>query len=72
MAAVELRGLTKRYGNQAVVDDDVVAPEKMPDDRDIGRMAADQDDTVLATVYVGEGTLELAMDRALAGDRTTR
>src|SRR5205823_1334685 len=48
-----------------VVDDHVVAAEQMADDSHIGRMAADQHDTVLGTMHPRQRLLQFAMDRAL-------
>ena len=63
------RALNDAVVDQRVVNDHVVAAEQMPDDRDVGRMAADQDDAVFAAVDPRERLLELAVNRPLAGDR---
>src|SRR5215467_12341468 len=66
------RSLNNAIVDQRVVDNDVIAPEKMADDRDIGRMTADEDQTVLGAVNGSECLFELAVDRPLARDRTAR
>ena len=66
------RALNDAVVDQRIVHDHVVAAEQMADHRDIRRMAADQGDAVLGAVDARQRVLQLAMDRALAGDRTAR
>ena len=58
--------------DQRIVHDHVVAAEQMADDRDIGRMAADQRDGVLGAVNARQRPFQLAVDRPLAGHRAAR
>ena len=63
------RALHDAVVDQRIVDDHIVAPKQMADHRDVGRMAADQGDAVFGAVDSRQRLFELAMDRALAGDR---
>ncbi len=63
------RPLDDAVVDQRVMDDDVVAPEQVPDDGDVGRMAADEDDAILGAVQSGERLFQLAVNRPFAGDR---
>jgi len=56
--------------DQRIVNNYVVAAEQMPDHSDIRRMAANQDDAVLAAMDPRQHLFQLAVDRPLAGDRT--
>ena len=66
------RTLDDAVVDQRVVNDHVVAAEQMPDHGDVGRMTADEGDAVLGAVEAGQRVFELAVDRALAGDRAAR
>ena len=63
------RALHDAVVDERVVHDDVVAAEQMADDGDVGRMPADEGDAILGAMDARQRRFELAMDRALAGDR---
>src|SRR5262249_62241453 len=57
--------------DQRIMDDEVVAAEQMTYYRDVCRMAADQGDAVFGAVNPCQRALEVAVYRALAGNRPT-
>ncbi len=52
------------------MDDQIVAAEQMPDDRNVRRVSADECNTILAAMQARQRLLQLAVERSLAGNRT--
>src|SRR6516225_10227250 len=70
--AGQRRPLNDAVMDQRIVNDYIVPAEQMPDHGDIRRMAADQNDTILAAMDLRQRPLQLAVDRPFTRDRTAR
>ena len=72
VAPDEPRALEDGVVGEDVVDDEVARAQQVPDRRDVGRVARDEDDRRGRAEEPGQRALELAMDRLLAGDQAAR
>src|SRR3974390_2170578 len=66
------RSLNDTVVDQRIVNDYVVTAEQMPDHGDVRRVAADQNDTILAAMDPRQCLFQLAVDRPFTRDRTAR
>src|SRR6516225_9165745 len=62
----QCRALNDAVVDQCIVNDQVIAVEQMANDRHVRRVTANQHDTILAAMDLGQGPLELSVYGALA------
>ena len=57
---------------KALMDDQILRPENGADGRNIGRVAADENDAIFLPIMLRQGTFEYLVSRPFAGDQPAR